>query len=116
MGSMAVSGQAGGWSHWHAISTSSDPASSQNLPQYVWPAATTQRQGTCAQVLFSPFDIRISNLFQDDLALHLELSRLLTRSFRKQFSCQGYARRRSTLFLIQRSLKSSNGQQSISTA
>jgi len=42
-----VSGQ-GLWSHWHAISTSPDPASLQTGPQYFSPACTAQRHGRWA--------------------------------------------------------------------
>jgi len=44
-----VSGQAG-WSHWHAISTSSLPASRHACPQYSSPLATSQRHGMCAHL------------------------------------------------------------------
>lgn len=47
----AVSGQVL-WSHWHAISTSSDPASSQAWPQYLLPGCTKHRHGRCEH-LFS---------------------------------------------------------------
>src|SRR5580692_9358355 len=41
-----VSGQ-GPWSHWHAISTSLDPASLQGWPQYLSPPLTRHRHGKC---------------------------------------------------------------------
>ena len=48
----AVSGQVP-WSHWHAISTSSDPASLQTGPQYLSPAWARHRHGMCAHLFCS---------------------------------------------------------------
>lgn len=47
-----VSGQVP-WSHWHAISTSLDPASLQACPQYLSPGCTMHLHGRCAHLLCS---------------------------------------------------------------
>lgn len=62
--SVTASGHTGGWSHSHAISTSSDPASAQRCPQYFSPAGTRQRHGMWAQVLSSVFGISSPIIFR----------------------------------------------------
>ena len=57
-----VSGQ-GPWSHWHAISTSLDPASLQAGEQNLSPAGTEHRHGRCAHLACSSVFIRVL-LFQ----------------------------------------------------
>src|SRR6266849_283786 len=73
--SRIVSGHAA-WSHWHAISTSSLPASRHASPQYFFPRGTSHRQGMCAHFLVSCFAIMISS-FPAPFNFSTKASRLL---------------------------------------